>query len=298
MREREFIEWICSQTHLDGAAVPVGPGDDCAVIMFGGEKLLVTTDQALDGVHFVLTEHGPHAAGRKAMARSLSDVAAMVAVPVAAVATVAMPNGFSRQNAKAFYRGLREASDAFSCPVVGGDVASWPAPLAVSVTIFARPAGVEPVLRSGAQVGDAICVTGQLGGAWKTLRHMSFTPRITEAIILAGNCKLHAMIDISDGPAADLKHLCVASGVAAEINAADVPVHPDAAGLEAALGDGEDYELLFTLSQPDSVNLLKQQPLTTPISRIGTIVEGDELTLIRADGTREQLKARGWEHET
>jgi len=307
MRELDFIEWIRSRSDFDAAGVPVGPGDDCAIVRFGDGDLLVTTDQVLDGVHFVLSEHGAQAAGRKAMARSLSDVAAMATLPVAAVATAALPRGFASEDAEAIYRGLREPADEFGCPLVGGDVGSWDGPLCLTVMVFARRAGagggVEPVLRSGAKAGDAICVTGTLGGAWRSRRHLEFTPRIAEAVELATVCRLGAMIDISDSLACDLQHICTASGVGAEVQAEDIPISPDVSGdesggLTAALHDGEDYELLFTVSPAEADMLCDRQPLSVPISRIGTIAEGQGLTLINADGSRCQLEPTGWEHTT
>jgi len=297
MREFEFIEWIRSQGIADPAAVPVGPGDDCAVIACGGERVLVTVDQVLDGVHFILADHGARAAGRKAMARNLSDIAAMAAAPMGAVASVALPRGMQRGDAEEIYHGLRDVGDEFGCPVVGGDMGSWDGALAISVTVFGRPGGIEPVLRSGAKAGDAICVTGAFGGAWRTQRHLTFIPRVREARILAEACDLHAMIDVSDGLAADLTHLCKASGVGAEVLAADVPVHPDADGLDAALGDGEDYELLFAIPAEQAERLEADQPLDVPVSRIGTITAEPAMTLIHPDGRREELKATGWEHE-
>lgn len=302
MHEFDFIDWIRSQSRFDTAAVPVGPGDDMAVVACGGRPVLLTTDQVLDGVHFVLARDGARAAGRKAMARNLSDVAAMAAVPVAAVAAVALPRGFAREQAEAIYLGLREAGDAFGCPLVGGDVASWDAPLAITAAILARPGVTPPVLRRGARPGDAICVTGAFGGAWRTDRHLTFTPRIAEALILTERYRPHAMIDVSDGLAADLGHICRASGVGAEVVAELVPVHADAAGqpdpLAAALGDGEDYELLFTLPPDRADPLLAAQPLPVRTSRIGTIVAAGGLTLLRADGRREGLRPMGWEHRT
>jgi thiamine-monophosphate kinase len=302
VRERDFIDWICSQPALDPRIVPVGPGDDCAVVTFGADRLLVTTDQVLDGVHFVLSEHGPKAAGRKALARNLSDIAAMAGVPVAAVATLAMPRGLGRQEAEAVYAGLRELAEEFHSPLVGGDVGVWDGPLAIGVTVFGRcggPAGqIEPVRRSGAKVGDAVCVTGRLGGAWRSLRHLEFTPRITEAVQLASGYRLRSMIDISDGLATDLWHICRASGVGAEIVAEQVPVHPDAGGLDAALGDGEDYELLFTVPPEDARRLCQAQPLRVNVAEIGRIVEGAGLTLVGRDGRREPLPPLGWEHKT
>jgi len=302
MRELEFIDWIRSQGGIDPKAVPVGPGDDCAVVKFLGRELLVTTDQVLDGVHFILSEHGPKAAGRKAMARNLSDVAAMAALPVGAVATIALPKGFPRKDAEAVYHGLRSVNEQISCPIVGGDISAWDGPLAITVTVFARRAGVtrgvEPILRSGAQVGDVICITGALGGAWKSQRHLTFTPRIMEAMQLALNYTPRAMIDISDGLASDLGHICRESGVGAEVAAEDVPIHPDAADVQAALTDGEDYELLFTLPAEVAEKLCTAQPLPVKVTQVGTIVEGAGITLIRADGRREPLDATGWEHTT
>jgi len=305
LKELPFIDWIRSQSDFDPAAVPVGPGDDMAVVACGQQGLLVTIDQVLDGTHFVWADCGPRAAGRKAMARSLSDVAAMAAVPVAAVASVALPPGFARAQAEEIYRGLRAAGDAFGCPLVGGDVASWDGALAINVTVLARPAdGHSPVLRSGAQVGDAICVTGGFGGAWHTERHLSFTPRIAEANALADRCDVHAMIDVSDGLAVDLRRLCEASGVGAIIEADRIPIHTDATGLRAddplgaALGDGEDYELLFTLP-PDQADAIVAEPICeVPIARIGLVQADLTVRIVGPDGRDEELAPNGWEHET
>ncbi len=304
MREFEFIEWICRQGRFDPKVVAVGPGDDCAVLNVSGEKLLMTTDQVLDGVHFSLAEHGAEAAGRKAAARAISDIAAMAGLPVAMVATVAAPKGFSQADAEAIYLGLRSGGDEFDCPLVGGDLAAWgesPGPLQISVTILGRCAGIEPVLRSSARVGDVICVTGELGGAWTTRRHLQFTPRIAAARILAGQFAISAMIDISDGLAGDLGHIADASGVAAELEDIAIPIHDDAAErkdpLAAALFDGEDYELLFTLPEDEADRLMDANPLDVGIGRIGAIVAGAGMTLLR-EGQREKLEPRGWEHET
>ena len=276
-----------------------------AVVTCGGRDLLVTIDQVLDGTHFVWADCGPRAAGRKAMARSLSDVAAMAAVPVAAVASVALPPGFARDQAEEIYRGLRAAGDAQACPLVGGDVAAWDGALAINVTVLARPAdGHGPILRSGARAGDAICVTGQFGGAWHTERHLSFVPRIVEANALADRCDLHAMIDVSDGLAVDLRRLCEASGVGAVIKAHRVPIHTDATALRAddplgaALGDGEDYELLFALPPEQAEALLAQPIAETPVTRIGMIRADGAVRIVHPDGRDEELAPHGWEHET
>ena len=304
MREFDFIEWVRSQATGDSERVLVGPGDDCAVLALGDEKLLVTSDQVLDGVHFSVTRHGPAAGGRKAAARNLSDIAAMAGEPVAMVATVAAPQGFSQADAQAIYDGLRSVGDEFRCPLVGGDLAAWDRddrPLQISVTVLGRCGPVPPVLRSGAEVGDAVCVTGVLGGAWRTRRHLSFAPRIPEARKLATDFGVKALIDISDGLASDLGHIVSASGVAAEIDAAAVPIADDLGGdvdpLTAALTDGEDYELLFALPADSAERLIDGEPLGVSVTRIGTIVAGEGIALIR-NGKAQPLDVRGWEHET
>ncbi|MCD6365817.1 MAG: thiamine-phosphate kinase [Planctomycetes bacterium] len=304
MRELDFVNWIQSQSNFDGTEVPLGPGDDMALVMCGREEILVTTDQVLDGVHFRLAEHGPAAAGRKAMARSLSDAAAMAVLPVAAVATTTLPKGFARADAEAVYHGLRLIGDQFSCPLVGGDVASWDGALTITTTVLARPLDTKAILRSGAIAGDAICVTGQFGGAWRSNRHLVFVPRIAEAIALARSYELHALIDVSDGLSADLAHICRTSGVGAVVRAGDVPIHQDAktycpdAPLAAALDDGEDYELLFAMPSDQAEKLVADQGLPVAVSRIGTITPGDDITLEHADGRTETLLGRGWEHAT
>jgi thiamine-monophosphate kinase len=304
MQELELIRWLRGQGDLDPSVVEVGPGDDCAVLRVGGERLLVTTDQVLDGVHLSLTRHGPAAAGRKAAARNLSDIAAMAGRPLAMVATVAAPADLAQADAQAIYEGLRAAADEFACPLVGGDVAAWVREgdhLVVSVTAFGLAGGVEPVRRSGAKVGDAVCVTGRLGGAWRGRRHLSFTPRIAEARALAEHGPLTAMIDVSDGLARDLAHVCEASGVAAELEADAIPLSDEAAAeedpLAAALHDGEDYELLFTLPAEAADGLAAHAPFAAGVTRIGTIAAGSGLTLLRG-GRREALEPRGWEHGT
>lgn len=306
MREFEFIQWIRSQTKLDAAAVPVGPGDDCAMVMCGNERLLVTVDQLLDGVHFDLAQHSPKSIGRKAMARNLSDVASMAALPIGAVTSVAMPKGFSREDAEALYLGMKKMGAVFHCPIIGGDLGTWPQKLAISVTVLARPAGIRPILRSGAKAGDVLCVTGNLGGSWRTQRHLNFTPRINEARILASRHEIHAMIDLSDGLASDVGHLCAESGVGVEIYGRDIPIHSDVKSnllegmtpLQAALRDGEDYELMFALPPAHADSLLKDQPLPVRVTRIGTFTADKAIIMISPDGTRGPLPARGWEHET
>src|SRR5207248_5294268 len=137
----------------------------------------------------------------------------------------------------------RDAADPFDCAIIGGDTASWPGKLALTVTILGRSAGVTPVTRKGARPGDAIYVTGPLGGSVLG-RHMTFTPRVKLARDLAGGGTITAMIDVSDGLSRDLRHLCEQSGVGAVISDSRVPIHPDAVALSRRDGlDPLDHAL-------------------------------------------------------
>ncbi len=313
MNESEFHQWIYARSEGAGpeGRVLVGPGDDMAIVAWPIGDVMPAVDQVLDGVHFDLAECGAKLAGRKAMARNLSDVAAMGALPMAAVVAVALPEGFSQTDAELVYEGIRELADEYHCPIVGGDVAAWrddAAKLAITVTILARQAGttagVSPVLRSGARAGNAICVTGRLGGAWQTGRDLEFTPRVLEGILLNFRHKLLSMIDISDGLAKDLSRLCEASGgIGAELIADAIPVHPDATAgreidpLDAALFDGEDYELLFTVPRGRLEALLNDPQLPCEVSHIGWTTKEPGLRLRRGDETAD-LAPDGWDHAT
>lgn len=293
--ESDFIDWLRSQ-HPASEFVQVPQGDDLAVLKWRADDLLlVGVDQVMDGVHFDSAVHPPRLIGRKVMNRNLSDCAAMACLPAAAVTTAALPRGVGIDYAKELYLGLRDAADPFDCKIVGGDTGSWEGKLVLTVTILGRSAGIAPVRRSGAKAGDAIYVTGPLGGSILG-RHMTFEPRVALARQLAGRGKVTAMIDLSDGLARDLRHICRESGVGAIIEASAIPIHEDARALsrqdgrgplDHALGDGEDHELLLT-GHLDGLGL--------PVTRIGRIVQGPELLLER-EGRTEPLAARGWEHQ-
>src|SRR3954451_24789706 len=148
--EFDFISWIRSQQRST-ELVQLPAGDDLAILKWKADDLLlVGVDQVLDGVHFDSSVHSPRAIGRKVMNRNLSDCAAMACLPAAAVATVALPRGTSMDYAREVYLGLRDAADPYECAIVGGDTASWAHPLAVTVTLLARPTGFPPITRSGA----------------------------------------------------------------------------------------------------------------------------------------------------
>src|SRR4051812_35592181 len=225
--EFAFIDWLRRRTPAD-PRVMLGPGDDTAAVRFTpGAPVLVTTDMLLEGSCFVLAEAGARRVGRKAMAVNLSDIAAMAGVPGAAVVSVGLPRQGGRALAEELYLGLREMADAFDTPIVGGDTNSWNGPLAISVTLHGQATERGPVLRKGAKPGDWIFVTGPLGGS--TLgKHLDFTPRVREALALHEAVDLHAMIDISDGLARDLHHICEESGCGAVLRADSIPISADA----------------------------------------------------------------------
>jgi thiamine-monophosphate kinase len=293
--EFDFIDWIRSQ-QKPSELVRLGIGDDLAILNWPREDLLlVGVDQVLDGVHFDSAIHSPRAIGRKAMNRNLSDCAAMGCLPAAALVTVVLPKGVGDDYAKELYLGIKEAGEAFDCPIVGGDTASWPGKLMVTVTIIGRSNGITPVTRSGAKPGDGIYVTGPLGGSILG-RHMTFEPRIKLARALAKDFKLHAMMDLSDGLGRDLRHICRASGSGARLTLRDIPIHPDVSrrandqeSCIHAITDGEDYELLII--SPDD--------LPPPCILIGGITDSPGLTLEtdNADVTMDWSELGGWEHQ-
>ena len=306
--EWKLIEWIRSRTRLDPAAVPIGPGDDMALVGLGGEsQCLITIDALLEGTHFDFSQATPRQVGYKAMAVSLSDVAAMAAKPVCALAWVGLPEDRDMKFAEELSLGMADAADKYACPIVGGDITSWKQPLTIGTAVVGRPAGVIPVRRSGAKPGDLLFVTGELGGSLLG-RHLVFTPRVAEARQLAALVTLHAMIDLSDGLSTDLGHIVRESGVAAEVNAGAVPISADAVKLaetdgrpplDHALNDGEDFELLMAVEPVDAQDLLKQNPLKgVRLTCIGRIAEGGGVTLIGPTGERRPLAPGGYEHFT
>ena len=301
MRTPETIitEWFASQSCADKAKFPIGIGDDMAQISFGqNSSVLVTTDMLLDGVHFDLKSAGIEKAGYKVMAVSLSDCAAMATVPLAAVVSVALPRGFGAEELKVLHSGIRRAGDMFGCVLIGGDITKWDKPLAISSTVLSRPGKTEPVQRSGARAGDVICATGLLGGSLAG-RHLEFVPRIEEALAIA-EAGATAMIDLSDGISSDLNHICRKSKVGAIVDADKIPIS-DAAKksgdpVKSALNDGEDFELLFSISKSDYQSLVKEWKMEVAITEIGLINDTDKIQLKTADGKLCDLPPCGYDH--
>lgn len=303
--EFEYIRWIRSQTPADPARVPIAPGDDMgAFAVPGSEPVLVKIDMIMEGTDFTFPEHSAERVGYKAMAVSLSDVAAMAALPVGAVAASALPNTIDQATQEGLYRGMRRACDRFDCPIIGGDVNAWAGKLVITTTVFAQPFGVKPVLRGGAKAGDVVCVTGSLGGSILG-RHLDFVPRIHEARAMAAAVELHSMIDISDGLSSDLNHICRESKVGAVIDAAALPISEAARelsgrdgkpALEHALHDGEDFELLFTVSAADWEKLRSGKLFDAGVTAIGRITADAAVLLKSPDGATLPLPPGGYEH--
>ena len=296
-----LIAWIRERSN-SGGRVGLGIGDDCAGLTFTpGREVLVTTDLLMDGRHFLLAEAGAEAVGHKALGVNLSDIAAMAGVPVAAFVAVALPKGSAAGVAKWLHAGMAPLLDRFGVVLAGGDTNAWDGPLVVCVTLIGEATARGAVRRSGAKVGDAVLVTGPLGGSRRG-RHLRPEPRIAEALALAEAADLHAMIDLSDGLLADLGHILEESGgLGATLDAASVPIHPDAFALGGdplgrALGDGEDFELCFTLAPEDADRLLASPPGGVALHRVGTIDAEPRLRLRHPDGRVEGQAARGFDH--
>ena len=298
MNEFELIARLTRALPTNPSVV-VGAGDDCAVLDLGvADKLfLFKTDAVVEGIHFT-KETPPEKIGRKALARCLSDIAAMAGTPQHALVTIGLPRDFDAAFVEKIYAGLNGIAHEHGVAIVGGETTTNPVILLNIALLGFVPRG-KCVLRSGAEVGDAIFVTGELGGALAG-RHLDFEPRLAEARWLAENFHPHAMIDLSDGLAGDLKHILTASKVGAELLSRSVPVSRvaklagkkgDAAKppLLAALTDGEDFELLFTVASKNAVPLLdawKQRFPDLKLTCIGKITAGSGLTLRDARGVR------------
>ena len=296
-----LIAWIRERSKA-GGRIALGIGDDCASLTFSpGAEVLVTTDMLMDGRHFRLAEVGADLVGYKALAVNLSDIAAMAGVPVAAFVAVALPRGTAVEVAKGLHAGMAPLAERFGVTLAGGDTNAWDGPLVVTVTLIGEATPRGAVRRSGAKPGDAILVTGPLGGSLLG-RHLRPSPRIAEALALAQVTTIHAMIDISDGLASDLGHILEESGsFGATLDAPSIPIHDDAramAGepLDHALHDGEDFELCLTLDPNEANRLLANPTPGVALYRVGTIEVEPGLRLRRADGSIVGLAAEGFDH--
>jgi thiamine-monophosphate kinase len=254
-------------------SVVLGAGDDCAVLR-GPERdnlLLLKTDCIVEGIHFGTTS-SPVSVGWKAMARPLSDFAAMSGVPQFALVTLIVPGSRSLDWARKIYRGLEKAARAFGVAIVGGETSNIKGPAAISVSLTGYVEKDRWVGRSGGKENDELFVTGRLGGSLRG-RHLRFVPRIEESRWLTQNFPIHAMIDLSDGLGADLPRLARVSGVGFEVDENAIP-RQRGCSITQAISDGEDYELLFAVSPHHSARLKKRWRRRfpkLPLTRIGRL---------------------------
>src|SRR6056297_679542 len=247
--------------------VDVGIGDDAAVLVPPVGKQILCTDQIIDGVDFDSAADGFQwaDAGFKAMAVNLSDIAAMGATPDAALVTLTLPHTNATQIAGDVYEGIFQAAQQYRVAIAGGDLSTYNGPLAISVTLTGYVASGKPWLRSGAKEGDAILVSGAVGGSLLG-RHLRPIPRLDFAAQVRSLATVHSAIDISDGLSLDLDRLLAASRVGAELDVDQIPIHDDAIQRSGQTGtppfqhawsDGEDFELILTMSQQDAAAVLR-----------------------------------------
>ena len=302
LSETELIQRLTQDLPAD-SSVLTGPGDDCAVLDWSGSKLLLKTDAIVEGIHFE-RDTPPEAIGRKALARALSDIAAMAGTPTHALITLGVHAEMEPSLIEAVYQGLRDCAREHHVNIVGGETTSL-SQLTLSISLIGKAS--KPILRTGSAVGDAIFVSGELGGSLAG-HHLNFTPRLKEARWLSDQDIVHAMIDLSDGLATDLRHL-LSDQTGAELLTRALPIRRAAkerardnpsgkTALLAALTDGEDYELLFTVSSKDAVPLLdgwKSAFPETPLHCIGKITDQPGIAL-RDDKGVKPLTLHGYDH--
>jgi thiamine-monophosphate kinase len=312
--ELEFIRWLRSHVPTHPRA-ELGLSDDAAVVSLAGHSnVVVTTDMLTDGVDFQLSKDDPRRIGRQSLGVNLSDLAAMAACPIAAVASVALPKsgggpGGPLSLAISLYEGLLPLAKEFDIAIAGGDTNTYDGPLVISVTALGQATTQGPLTRTGGRPGDWLLVTGALGGS--ILGHLfDFTPRVREAILLHERYDLHAGIDISDGLALDLSRLAAASGCGALVFSDQVPVSDDArrlaelesahdrdfTALQHALGDGQDFELLLVVPPQTARQMLADQPLDCRLTHVGELVAETGLWQQDACGQRTTLEPFGWVH--
>lgn len=331
MNEREII------AHIASIAAPAacgglikGIGDDCAVVDRDGCHVwLLTLDTLIESVHFDCSFHPPQKLGRKAVSVNVSDIGAMGGKPLFALMSVGMPQSFDPAWFHAFAQGVADACREYGCLLIGGDTVASPQGLNFSLTLIGETETGRVIYRSGAKPGDTIWVSGPLGWAAAGLellqrglgsadecyrplveKHLNPQARVVLGGRLGASGLVHAMMDLSDGLATDLAHLCAASGVGGQFwedklpgntllsKAANLTGHDS---LAWAIAGGEDFELLFTAS-PASESALRQlgRECECPLTPIGTVIDGEGVTMFRLlpDGTMVQqaVSYRGFDH--
>eukprot|EP01022_Parablepharisma_sp_SALTPOND_P020573 TRINITY_DN37834_c0_g1_i1.p7 TRINITY_DN37834_c0_g1~~TRINITY_DN37834_c0_g1_i1.p7 ORF type:complete len:341 (-),score=152.98 TRINITY_DN37834_c0_g1_i1:2798-3820(-) len=325
LSEEQIIRLIASLVGEGGKDLAVGIGDDAAVLGGATGGLVVTTDLLVDGSHFDLGFMKPEAVGWRAMAANLSDLAGMGALPAWGFLSLGLPEAPAPEFVQALVGSMVALGREHGLALAGGDTVRAPQVI-LNLCLIGRMGKIAPLLRSGGRLGDAVCVTGGLGGsaagrAWlqagrdpdqdgaaaAAAAFLRPRPRLAAGRSLAESGRVHAMMDLSDGLASDLARLARASALGARVEAAAVPVHPGAEAVAKELGGdalawalsgGEDFELLFTCD-PGEVGLLSELVAEAAgglaVTRVGRLVKGPGVLLSR-DGGEQDIAMSGWDH--
>ncbi|MFR9603739.1 MAG: thiamine-phosphate kinase [Rikenellaceae bacterium] len=310
MTEFGFIESI--KTLFEG--VPLnnfeGIGDDCAVLPIGqNDSLVFTSDMLVEDIHFTRSSISPFDLGHKSLSVNLSDVAAMGAQPTATLLSLSLPKALPEGWAAEFMRGYHSLSRKHGVALVGGDTTASTGQITINVTAIGKAPNTQIKRRSGAKVGDIIVVTGRLGDSAAGLKellagdinsplasiHYCPTPRIEEGVWLGQQPSVHAMMDISDGVASDIRHIISQSGVGARIDVESLPTQHSA---QVALCGGEDYELLFTVDPQEAVEVISlfEEKFSTQITPIGEIIDNHNIMEWHANGLKIDSDFMGFRH--
>lgn len=303
MTEDQFYRSLFPRLHCDSERIAVPPGDDCAAVRnFGTDLLLVAVDQLVGDRHYRVCGGAeadpPGAAGRKLLARNLSDIAAMGGQPEFAVTAIASSPAQSMQWLNAFMDGMLELAEEFGVSIIGGDMARTPHDDVSSLTILGRVREEDVVRRRGAQPGDGLYATGRFGASLATGHHLWFMPRCREGRWLAQQHLAHAMIDVSDGLLLDAVRLADASEVSLQIDPDALPLRDASLPTERALSDGEDYELLFAVPDDRAKQLISDWPFSgVPLTRIGRVTpRRARHSVTDTDNRPFELPHQGYDH--
>jgi thiamine-monophosphate kinase len=278
MTEDAFLAGLLARLPAAPKGLAVPPGDDCAALDVGnGRWWLIAVDQVVGDRHYV--QSGPAAtppelAGRKVLARNLSDIAAMGGVPTWCLVAGAFGPACGDEWIQRFYAGILELAERFQVAMIGGDLARAPTDTVVSLTILGEIEAGKAVRRAGALAGDELWVTGVFGDSFCSGHHLTFEPRCAEGAWLARRGCAHAMMDVSDGLLLDATRMCRASGVGLRLDVDAVPRRCATTGVRGALSDGEDYELIVAVPAESASAMAREWPFETPFCRVGAFVAG------------------------
>ncbi len=323
-----LIDKIKSLVNSPSENLIVGIDDDAAAFKLSKDQVsLISSDALIEGIHFNLSYFTFYQLGWRAMAANLSDMAAMAGWPVYATVTLGLPEQLQVDSVIEMYQGMKDLADSYQVSIIGGDTTKSPDRIFISLTIVGQVDRNKLTLRSGAQTGDSIFVTGKLGGSQSGLKilksqnnqlkdkfvasvekHLTPKPRIEEAKFLVDNFPVHAMIDISDGLASEINHICKRSKVGAIIHEGQIPLTPETKPVaeyfkndpfKYVLNGGEDFELLFTVPQEMTAEIQNvfNQRFNLSCTKIGTIRNNSKgIVLKRVNHIQSSIIERGFDH--